>query len=222
MTTTTHLISVIIPVYNVKHYLRQCLDSVVSQTYRNIEILIIDDGSSDGSGIICDDYALKDARVKVFHTDNLGLSAARNYGLDHKSEASEYVVFLDSDDWMEPQAIQILFNSADKYQADIVSCSFYIEYLNCQLTSSQPELKMVLEGEQSLNSFISEFYIGNAAWNKLYKAELFKSLRYPQGRLYEDVSTTYKTVLAAERVVVLPDLLIHYRIRKRVFHTHIL
>lgn len=111
----TSLVSLIIPVYNVRLYLKKCLISVVDQTYKNLNVIIIDDGSTDGSGKICDAYADKYSNVTVFHTENKGLSAARNYGLDHINPETEYIAFLDSDDWMEKDAIQKLYDAASKH-----------------------------------------------------------------------------------------------------------
>ena len=119
------MISVIIPVYNVEPYLRKCLDSVVNQTYRNLEILVIDDGSTDGSGAICDEYA-SDRRMRIFHTENRGLSCARNLGLDEAK--GEWIGFVDSDDWIEPDMYEALLKKAEETGADIVECGVFREY----------------------------------------------------------------------------------------------
>lgn len=110
------LISIIIPVYNVRKYIWQCLESVISQTYRNLEILIIDDGSTDGSSIVCDSFAESDRRVTVYHTENRGLSSARNYGLERIGEASSYIAFVDSDDWIEPDMIRRLYDAVSRHK----------------------------------------------------------------------------------------------------------
>jgi glycosyltransferase involved in cell wall biosynthesis len=119
------MISVIVPVYNVKPYLRKCLDSIINQTYRDLEILIIDDGSTDGSGDICDEYR-KDDRIKVFHTENRGLSAARNLGLDNTT--GNWIGFIDSDDWIEPDMYEVLLRKAEETRADIIECGCYADY----------------------------------------------------------------------------------------------
>jgi len=214
MERCTPLISLIIPVFNVRPYLKQCLESVIGQTYTNLEILIIDDGSTDGSGYICDEYALKDARIKVFHNSNQGLSAARNYGLDHKSHLSEYVAFLDSDDWLDPVAIQTLFEAAYQNQADIVCCRFYYEFISSSIPNINLSQPLVMANNQALKSYICESKIGSISWNKLYRTGLFASVRFPQARIYEDVATIYKTIIAASKLVVVPDILVHYRMRK--------
>ena len=206
-------ISVIVPVYNVKPYLRQCLDSIIGQTYRNLEIIIVDDGSTDGCGAICDEYAARDRRVTVFHTINGGLSAARNHGLEHISENSEFVLFVDSDDWIEKDAVQKLFSAINRYRADIAICRFWVERRGGRGVSSSLDRTVILEKEQILKYFATTPHISNVAWNKLYRRGVFSSIRYPVGRAFEDVATTYKLLAAAGRVVVIPEILFHYRCR---------
>ena len=120
------MISIIVPVYNVESYLRKCLDSILAQTYRDLEILVVDDGSTDGSGAICDEYAGKDDRIKVFHTENKGLSCARNLGLD--SANGDWIGFVDSDDWIELDMYEVLLRKAEKTGADVVECGVYEEH----------------------------------------------------------------------------------------------
>jgi len=210
------LITLIIPVYNVEPYLLQCLNSVVRQSYRNLEIIIVDDGSTDGSRFICDDFAAKDDRITVFHTENMGLSAARNCGLDHMSKESQFVVFLDSDDWIELNAVHLLYNTADKYSADIVTCPYYFEINEKRKKKAYSvNNRKVLEGQnQILEHYITVGDIGRIAWNKMYRSELFTHIRYPIGRAFEDIFTTYKLVLNSRRIIVIPDILFHYRLRE--------
>ncbi len=204
------LISVVIPVYNVEKYLRQCLDSVISSSYRNLEILIVDDGSSDKSGIICDEYARRDKRITVYHTVNRGLSAARNYALGRLT--GEYIAFLDSDDWLEVDTYKTLLNVALTTGADIVNYRFYKEYVNKTMISSGSEKRFVVEGDEILR-FLLLKKITDDVWDKFYKASLFKSIRYPKGRIFEDKATTYQLIKKSEKLVYLPDCLIHYRNR---------
>jgi len=206
-------ISVIVPVYNVKPYLRQCLDSIIGQTYRNLEIIIVDDGSTDGCGDICDRYSAQDRRVTAYHTVNRGLSAARNHGLDHISENSEFVLFVDSDDWIEKDTVQKLYRAIDRYRADIAICRFFVERRGKRSVSSSLDRTVVLENKKILKFFITTPYISNVAWGKLYRRALFSSIRYPEGRAFEDVATTYKLLAAVGRVVVIPEILFHYRCR---------
>lgn len=209
----TPLISLIIPVYNVELYLRQCLNSAISQSYSNLEIIVIDDGSTDGCNDICNEYS-KYPRVKVFHTRNKGLSAARNYGLAHLNPDTAYIAFLDSDDWLEVNAIQKLYNSISKYKADISVCRYYNERPNGRFQPYPLTQRKLLVGKQVVKSYILDKYIGPNAWNKLYKVELFDSIRYSEGMIFEDIETTCELIKKAKCVVIIPDPLIHYRIRK--------
>jgi len=205
------MISVIVPVYNVEAYLAQCIDSVLAQTYKELEILLIDDGSTDCSGSICDAYQAKDSRIRVFHTENRGLSAARNVGLDHAS--GEYILLLDSDDWIDRKTAQVLAAYAEKHDADVVSCAYYYEWKNRRNSVEKVDKPIILEGRQIMQVHIQEPYLGYMAWNKLYRKELFSSIRYPEGRDYEDILTTYKILLSAQKVICVPDALFHYRMR---------
>ena len=207
------LITLIIPVYNVEHYLKQCLDSVIRQTYPKIEIIIVDDGSSDKSGKICEEYAEKDCRIRVHHTKNDGLSAARNYGLDHINKATKYIAFLDSDDWMEPNAIQSFYDAAIRSEADIVVCGHYNEFPKKSVCVGINESIMLSNKEQIIDSFICKNSILDVAWNKLYKSKLFEEIRYPENRIYEDIATTYRLINVVENIYIIPEPLIHYRMR---------
>jgi glycosyltransferase involved in cell wall biosynthesis len=201
------MISVIVPVYNVKTYLRKCLDSIVNQTFRDLEILIIDDGSTDGSGDICDEYR-KDVRVKVFHTNNRGLSCARNLGLD--SASGDWIGFVDSDDWIEPDMYEVLIRKSEETEADVVECGYHADYANAsyvylaiQRTVSNIDAKEALiRGE-----------IGTQVWNKIWRSQFFNDIRFPEGRFFEDIATSYKLVGKAT-VTGIADNLYHWMQRK--------
>ena len=178
------LISIIVPVYNVEKYLKKCVDSIINQTYKNIEIILVDDGSTDSSGKMCDDYKKVDKRIKVYHKKNGGLSDARNYGID-KSKA-KYVGFVDSDDFITEDMYEILYNSIKKYDADIslarvIDCYDDIPEINntdakdC-LFNKEEAIKKVMEAEE----------VSVHAVSKLYKKELFNDLRFEVGRTTED------------------------------------
>lgn len=188
------MISVIVPVYNVELYLRKCLDSIVNQTYRDLEILVIDDGSTDGSGIICDEYGKKDSRIKVFHTENKGLSAARNLGIDKST--GEYIGFVDSDDWIEPN----MYEKAISYigLADILCFS---------------KFEGIYTGFEALICLING-EISTVTWNKIYRRSCFSIIRFPEGRIIEDISTTYMLVHQSERVVCADIRGYHHILRK--------
>lgn len=216
------LVSVVIPVYNVGRYLPQCLESVLRQSYRELEIIIIDDGSTDGSGSICDSFARRDGRIRVLHTENKGLAAARNLG-PAIAEGS-YLMFLDSDDWIEPDTVKTLLETAIRYEADIVAAGFCREFVDQTLhPPKKTEQLRIFRGDDILSAF-AEGTLGDRVWDKLYRTGCFSAVRFPDGHNYEDVATTWKilTDLAGKSgtVAVLPDELFHFRRRRSsISHT---
>ena len=212
---TEPLVSVIVPVYNVEPYLREALDSVIHQTYRKLEILVIDDGSTDGSGRICDEYAALDPRTKVFHQENRGLSAARNVGLDAMS--GDVVAFLDSDDAFKPEMIANMLAEMQRHQADLVICSvarcYSVGPMDSAKVSTPRHLeKAVLSGKEILQC-LAVGKMNVATWNKLYLRRLWNQIRFPEGKVYEDTSTEYRIMSVAERIVSLPEVYYLYRLR---------
>lgn len=205
-------VSIIIPVYNVEKYLSQCIDSVLEQTFTDLDILVIDDGSTDRSGSICDEYAAKESRIRVFHTENRGLSAARNYGLDRCN--GDYFAFLDSDDWLENRAIELLVESILSEDADIAVCGHYVEWEDYSEVEIVPDAPRISTGNAIVNEYLHGLGIGVQVWNKLYRSSVFNRIRFPEHRLYEDIATTYKFLETANRLVRVPELLVHYRMRK--------
>lgn len=190
-------ISIIIPVYNVAKYLRKCLESVINQTYQNLEIIVIDDGSTDGCDKICDEYAKKDNRIRVIHQPNKGLSEARNSGL--KVMTGEFVGFVDSDDWIEPNFYELLEKRMREKNADIVMMGYYCVYkdkiLKCRLFPDD----FPYDNMNGLKA-LSENKISHVVWNKLYNKKLFNDLVFCKGRLHEDVLITYQLILRASRI----------------------
>lgn len=193
------VISVIVPIYNVEKYLVRCLQSIIKQTYQNLEIILVDDGSTDTSGKLCDKFAEKDSRIIVIHKKNGGLSDARNVGIDKSS--GSYLVFVDSDDWIDPDMISILYNVAQKNNSDIIECSYrniykdhILEETNCNAEIINGDYVTALEG------MLDWRYFKPVAWNKLYKRNVIKDIRYPVGRLHEDEFTTYKYFYNAKKV----------------------
>lgn len=210
------LVSFVIPVYNVRRYLPQCLESVISQTYKNLEIMVIDDGSTDNSGNICDEYSKKDSRIHVIHSINRGLSAARNLALDNIT--GKYVFFLDSDDWIDSKAIDTLVRTAILTDADIVVTSFCAEYVGKTIHSvTEKKDPLVYRGQDILPAFV-EGAFDNVVWNKLYSSDCFKTVRFPSGRNFEDVAVTWQLMKnLAENggtVTVLSEEHVHFRKRK--------
>lgn len=214
--TECPLVSIIIPVYNVGKYLEECLDNVIAQTYRNLEIILVDDGSTDDSGSICDRYAKNDSRIHVIHSPNKGLSAARNLGMS-KMKGS-YICFHDSDDWMDTNAIETLVNAAVETKADIVSARIWIEYAN-HTNPQQVRIEgtHTYSGRDIITAF-SKGVFGNEVWNKLYRRECFEDIRFPVGWTFEDIATLWKVMKnLAENggcITAIPVELFHFRIRK--------
>lgn len=193
------LVSIIVPVYNVEAYVEKCIKSLINQSYKNLEILLIDDGSSDKSGIICEQYQKKDSRIKVFHKINGGLSDARNYGLLYAS--GEYILFVDSDDWIELDSVKKLMEYAQKVNADIV-CYGINDYVNKNIEAKRGVAEcQVISGKEALYLLVEKGDdIGIVAWNKLYKRNLFENVQFEKGRINEDVFFTPKVINFAKKV----------------------
>ena len=212
---TEPLVSVIVPMYNVEPYLREALDSVIHQTYRKLEILVIDDGSTDGSGRICDEYAALDPRIKVFHQENRGLSAARNVGLDAMS--GDVVAFLDSDDAFKPEMIANMLAEMQRHQADIAVCGIARCYTEGSLEGAPttPYLELdnaVLTKKEALQQ-LAAGKINNAVWNKIYIRRLWDHVRFPEGQVYEDASVAFQVLSNSKQIVALKEKNIIYRAR---------
>lgn len=209
------LVSVIIPIYNVEQYLNQCVQSVVEQTYKNLEIILVDDGSPDQCGKMCDAYAKNDQRIKVIHKENGGLSEARNIGID--SATGEYIAFIDSDDFVMPDMIERLLDILLVTHADISQCRF----VRC---NDEGEIKEeIYPGDKTADTvftadrmaaYLRDETIDTMACGKLYDSALFKKIRYPVGKLHEDVFTTYKLIHASHAVAVTDYIGYVYRINK--------
>lgn len=202
------MISIIIPVYKVEPFLHQCLDSVLSQTYRDIEIILIDDSSPDRCGEICEEYARKDDRVRVFHTESRGVSAARNLGL--REANGEYIGFTDPDDWIEPDMYEVLLKRLSETDADISACSFWYEYESEQKKILHEETTFT--GEEALGLLVDE-NISNHVWNKLYRRQLFKTIQFPEGRLFEDIWVMHRLFIESRLVALTSVFGYHYRQR---------
>lgn len=191
------LISVIIPVYNVQKYLEKCLNSVLNQTYKNLEILLIDDGSTDNSGKICEEYKLKDSRIKVLHKTNGGLSSARNYGI----EASKgiYITFIDSDDDIEEDYIEYLYKLLKKYHTKMSICSYNVIKNNKTNLGINLEEKL-LSTEECLDNLLCEKGFTVSACAKMYEKNLFNNITFPLNKLCEDNGTTYKLIMKCPNI----------------------
>ena len=197
------LISLIIPVYKVEAYLERCVRSVLAQTYQNLEIILVDDGSPDRCGEICDRFAQEDPRVKVFHKANSGVSSARNYGVAHSHGA--FVSFIDADDYVAPNYVEYLFDLLMKYHADIVCCCMDQTTENTSaygINHSIPN-EQLLKGKEACQALFGNLYdILVTVWGKLYKREIVQKYPFPIGRRYEDEAIVCKYYYTADRVAV--------------------
>ncbi|MBQ8592221.1 MAG: glycosyltransferase [Lachnospiraceae bacterium] len=210
------LISVIVPVYQVKEYLAECVESLLGQTYQNIEIILIDDGSTDGSGQMCETYALADNRIKVYHQDNAGLSAARNKGL--QIAVGEYIAFVDSDDYVSKEYLEKLHSLLQQYQADIAVCT-YEKSEKGTLCVTNSKNTYVLDSERMLREWHGKRKaIETVVWNKLYRRSVFgkgkDAIRFPEGKEHEDTYVSHLLVQNATLVAVTESKLYMYRVRK--------
>lgn len=210
------LISVIIPVYQVERYFKRCVDSVIHQTYRNLEIILVDDGSHDSSGLLCDYYKEQDLRIKVIHQENAGLSVARNSGLEIAT--GSYVLFVDADDFIHHEMIQILYGELEKWNAKISMCLFY------KFSGDGTEIVKKFHGKKNTGNRIQHITQKNAikglfnknsyfmvtTCNKIYDRDLFEDTRFPKGRIHEDVATTYRLFSKVDDVVLVKEELYYY------------
>ena len=196
------LISVIVPVYKVEKYLDRCVQSIVDQTYRNLEIILVDDGSPDNSPALCDAWVEKDSRIKVIHKENGGLSDARNAGM--AIATGELMGFIDSDDYIEPEMYQLLFERMKVDDSDIVACGVEMVF-----EDGTPSRLLTYSGEfvlntiQAMEAIIQEKYLKQPVWYKLYKSALVRDLMFPVGKYHEDVFWSYQAVARARQVSVL-------------------
>lgn len=184
-----HKISVIVPVYNVEKYLKRCINSILNQTFKNFELILVNDGSTDNSLNICKNYKEKDGRIQLISQTNKGLSAARNTGL--KYAKGKYVCFVDSDDFIEKEYLSLLLSNIEKYNSDIAMCEYYLtneegrKYSISRL--NEPKDIHVLSGKKTFSYFYKENYVPNVvAWNKIYLRSLFDNIKYDEGHYFED------------------------------------
>lgn len=204
------LISVIVPVYKVEPYLRACIDSVLAQTYQNLEVILVDDGSPDNSGAICDEYAARDCRVRVIHQENGGLCVARNAGLDAAKGA--YIAFVDSDDYIEPNMYQILYERLQETGADAAQCGYVRYEKNGTVWNVFGSGKNgVYDGPQFVEKMLTEYSPWWTQWGKLYCVELFQNRRFNEElRTFEDILMNTQIFLSVRRVVFVKEPLYHW------------
>ena len=200
-------VSVVVPVYNVERYLDQCVESILGQSYKNFELILVDDGSPDHCGVMCDRYAASDSRIVVLHKQNGGLSDARNTGI--QAARGQYITFIDSDDYIDRDYLQYLMNAALDTGANIVQAQ--MTRTECELgqTKNDPG---IYDSREAFSRLMTWNNVEVYAWGKLYRIELFREIRYPVGRINEDCCTTYKLILRSEKVAIIDNIVYYYRI----------
>lgn len=192
------LLSIIVPVYNVKSYLKKCVESIINQTYTNLQIILVDDGSTDGSQDICDEFAQRDSRIVVIHKENGGLSTARNVGMDRAKGA--YIAFVDSDDWLEPNMYEALISQLEKHEADIVACSFYECKGDEKKAVGDSKNIRVIDTEEI---FINKNQLRFLVWNKVFRRSFVEEMRFVPGQVYEDFHFCRQVFLKIKKLVYL-------------------
>ena len=209
-----NLISVIIPIYNVETLLDRCIKSVVEQTYSNLEIILVDDGSSDNCYYICNQWAKKDSRIKIIHKLNGGLSDARNVGLD--ASKGELIGFVDADDWIAPEMFERLYNFIINNNVDIAACNVEMIWENkCQsVTMFTQQKNYVLDKVEAQKALLNESYLKHPVWNKLYKKSIIKDIKFPVGKYHEDVFWSYRVIANANYVGIIDYTGYYYWQRK--------
>ena len=211
------LISIIVPIYNVEHYLKECLDSIIYQSHKNLEIILVDDGSTDNSGEICDCYKENDSRIKVFHTSNKGLSAARNLGMLHAT--GSYIGFVDSDDVISGDMYQILYGVTQDYNAQIAECRCIRGYRIEEKSFSNRNEKVYCytgkeAAERNLRPDLRSRRPGEGVYTKLYKREIISDLWFPEGRIHEDYLFICRALMRCANYCLFDGTLYLYRIRE--------
>lgn len=204
-------VSIIIPVYNVEKYLKPCVDSVIGQTWQDLQIILVDDGSTDACGRICDEYAAKDPRVVVVHKENGGLSDARNAGLP--LAVGEFILYLDSDDFLEPDAVETLVTAQNRAGADIVLGNFYYTFPDREYAADAwQKTDILLDNRQAMAALV-DGRIETFAWGKLIRREIALAHLFPKGKVFEDHYWTHFVFADAEKVALIARPLVHYRQR---------
>ncbi|MFT4412582.1 glycosyltransferase family 2 protein [Fredinandcohnia humi] len=205
-------VSVVVPIYKVEKYLKKCVDSILNQTYSNIEVILVNDGSPDNCGEIAEYYSEEDHRVRVFHKENGGLSDARNYGMQYVT--GDFVLFIDSDDWIAANMIERLVDTCNTFKADAVQSAFYYAYENYLLFDnryySRNDSPVVLDNKSLMYELVVNERVKNFAWGKLYKTNIIRDLPFEKGVLFEDVYWAHNVMQRINRYVILHEPLVYY------------
>lgn len=201
-------VSIIIPIYNIEKYMKKCLESVLGQTFQDIEVILVDDGSSDRSGKICDIYAQKDTRVKVLHKKNGGQSDARNVGIKHAT--GENVLFIDGDDYIDPDMVQVLYENLVTHQVDVSACGIYDAYQDKVVEQCEEREEFFCEQEEAFGYILVGKKIPGTLCNKLIRRELIEDLAFPVGKLYEDAFYTLDLMQKVKTMYVTTKPMYYY------------
>ena len=208
------MISVIVPVYNVEKHLEKCIKSILNQTYKDFEIILIDDGSTDKSSQICDEFAIKYNKIKVLHQQNRGQGSARNAGLEIAK--GDYIAFIDSDDFIHPDYLRLLFQASTETDADISICN-YLLFENDEIVSFENEEIKTITEFNNYNVFLPDIVFNyrqqvmlEVVWNKLYKRKLFNEIRFPEVKIHEDTGIYYKLLFSSKKIVFIENTLYFY------------
>ena len=205
-------VTVIVPVYGAEQYLDECIRSISDQTYKNLEIILVDDGSKDRCPEIVDSWALLDSRIRVVHQENQGVSVARNRALDMAT--GDYLAFVDSDDHIDTKMIERMVAYLEEYDVDMVNCQFYRQY-DTRIEKAHPdydEEPRVLDPSEAVSILLDEKIFTNYFFTKLIKAEVFEGIRFPVGRFFEDAATMHKVIAACNKICLVKDNFCYYRI----------
>lgn len=205
------LISVVIPIYKVEEYLDRCMQSVLNQTYQNLEIILVDDGSPDGCGAMCDRYQAEDPRVKVIHKENGGLSDARNAGIDIAK--GKYITFIDPDDYVSERYMEYLYGLIQEFGCPMSIALHQAVYESGKVLSWDTGKRLAMPAEACMERILYHDVLDISAWGKLYERRLFEHVRYPKGRLFEDAGTTYKLIVQCEKIACGFESHYYYMIR---------
>lgn len=202
-------LSIVVPVYNVEKYLKRCIESLIAQTFNDYEIILVDDGSTDKSGEICDKFSKLYEKITVIHKENGGLSSARNAGIDIAT--GEYIGFVDSDDWIEPDMYDNLYNVAEKYRLDMALCGVELDFEDgsSKIYYSIENFKILNKEEALRDIFVNSLFF-EEAWNKIYRRHIFDTIRYPDGKIHEDTYIICKILDKCNKIGYIPNISYHY------------
>lgn len=210
------MISVIVPVYKAELYIQRCVDSILNQTYADFELILVNDGSPDSSGAICDEYEKKDERIHVIHQENAGVSAARNVAIDwaFENSTSEWITFIDSDDWVHPRYLELLLKAVNESGSLISMCRYVECGYEVQTFPEASDIWLRMSPGEAYIIGTEEWGVSAYPWGRLYYKPLLRSIRYPEVSCWEDLRTTYKLLFACEQIAVLNANLYYYYINQ--------